>query len=87
MNEPDNFSEKNLFSDCSERTSPDFKTWAKYVVNSHFEENVERALKEAFDQGYQLGVTKGWAIEQDKDDITLKKLEALAARTFMGTFK
>lgn len=52
-------------------TSPDFKVWADNIValsqiNGAAREEIERALQQAYDQGYQLGINEGWAIEQDK---------------------
>ncbi len=50
---------------------PDFRTWAENITlvarkygTAH--ESIEVALEQAFDQGYKLGLNKGWAIEQDK---------------------
>lgn len=51
---------------------PDFRQWAENItmVARQFgtaHEEIERALEQSFDQGYHLGLNKGWAIEQDKD--------------------
>lgn len=49
---------------------PDFLCWAQNVMLSYKlseQHYIETALKQAFDQGYQLGLNKGWAIEQDKE--------------------
>ncbi len=51
---------------------PDFKTWAENIVSrarsygTAYEE-IEQALESAYDQGYSIGLNKGWAIEQDKE--------------------
>lgn len=50
---------------------PDFDTWGLAVqCNSHglLSENIAEALRAAFEQGYHLGLNKGWALEQDKDN-------------------
>jgi hypothetical protein len=52
-------------------TKPDFKTWAENIVltaqtNGSAHEEIELALKQAYTQGYHLGLNLGWAIEQDK---------------------
>lgn len=49
----------------------DFKTWAEDIVllareNGNAQEEIERALKHAYNQGYSIGLNEGWAIEQDK---------------------
>lgn len=51
--------------------NPDYRTWADNIINmakkyGTAQEEIEKALKEAFHQGYQLGLNKGWAIEQNK---------------------
>ena len=50
---------------------PDFKEWSDNIVvmsqthgDAHFE--IEHALRAAYNQGYSLGLNKGWAVEQDK---------------------
>ena len=53
-------------------TAPDFKLWAVNISNlieqhGHDIEEIEKALKQAYDQGYSLGLNLGWAIEQDKE--------------------
>ena len=50
----------------------DFKTWAEHIIliaqeNGTAHEEIERALEQAYNQGYHLGLNNGWAIEQDKD--------------------
>jgi hypothetical protein len=57
-------------------TKPDFKTWADNIVTvanqyGNAREEIERALKQAYDQGYSLGLNQGWVIEQDKDEANL----------------
>lgn len=52
-------------------TKPDFKTWAENIVllaqaHGTAREEVEKALEQAYNQGYSLGLNNGWAIEQDK---------------------
>jgi hypothetical protein len=50
---------------------PDFKEWVKSLMSlpphSNHPSSIEQALKDAFDQGYHLGLNQGWAIEQDKE--------------------
>jgi diadenosine tetraphosphate (Ap4A) HIT family hydrolase len=48
---------------------PNFDKWAVSLWSNHGPKctNVKEALKQAFEQGYQLGLNQGWAIEQDKD--------------------
>ncbi len=51
---------------------PDFRTWAENITNIYrkygtAQDEISRALEQAFDQGYHLGLNKGWAIEQDKE--------------------
>lgn len=58
-------------------TKPDFKTWAENIVllaqaHGTAREEVEKALEQAYDQGYHLGLNNGWAIEQDKEYRTIK---------------
>ncbi len=53
-------------------TKPDFKEWADNIVllaqtHGTAREEIENALKQAYEQGYSLGLNHGWAIEQDKD--------------------
>lgn len=53
-------------------TKPDFKTWTKNIIlisieNGTAHEEIERALEQAYNQGYSLGLNQGWAIEQDKE--------------------
>ncbi len=50
---------------------PDFEEWARNVVE--YNDNPENdwsavcvALEQSFEQGYQLGLNKGWAHELDK---------------------
>lgn len=50
---------------------PDFREWAENIVliardHGTAQEEIEKALEQAFNQGYHLGLNKGWAIEQDK---------------------
>lgn len=58
-------------------TMPDFRTWAENVsikTKRELDDNISRALEEAFNQGfalgdrqgYERGLNRGWAIEQDK---------------------
>lgn len=62
-------------------TEPNFEKWgfilslASKEPRASLELTITNGLKEAFDQGYQLGriegyeegLNKGWAIEQDKE--------------------
>ncbi len=53
-------------------TKPDYKTWAETIIlmardHGTAQEEIERALEQAYNQGYHLGLNNGWAIEQDKD--------------------
>lgn len=64
-----------------EVVTPDFEEWADRLVESgtindvytgkvmlnSFPCSLEEALQQAFEQGYNLGLNKGWAIEQDKE--------------------
>ena len=55
-------------------TKPDFYTWADNIVMvarafGTAPDEIEKALEQAYDQGYRLGLNKGWAIEQDKEGI------------------
>lgn len=55
-------------------TNIDFKTWAENIMiiaqcNGTAQEEIECALEQAFNQGYSLGLNKGWAIEMDKEYI------------------
>ena len=51
-------------------TKPDFKQWAKNI-KSLPESSIEQSLKDAFEQGYHLGLREGdentWWKEQDAD--------------------
>ena len=64
----------------SKMTEPDFTVWAEHIVvmsreNGTAQEEIKVALEQAYRQGfhlgkqegYQLGITKGWAIEQEKE--------------------
>ncbi len=56
----------------NDMTMIDFKTWAEHIIlvaqeNGTAHEEIERALEQAYNQGYHLGLNSGWAIEQDKD--------------------
>lgn len=46
---------------------PDFDTWADLLTDGYKSVKISEALRQAFEQGYQLGLNQGWAIEQDKD--------------------
>jgi hypothetical protein len=61
---------------------PDFEEWSKNIIITHENRlrpeieipgsmplylDIRTALKQAFEQGYQLGLNQGWAIEQDKE--------------------
>ena len=55
-----------------EAVMPDFRTWADNILTisrqlGTAQDEIEDALTEAFNQGYHLGLNKGWAIEQDKE--------------------
>lgn len=56
-------------------TKPDFGRIAYLLIHvgstpqcNSLEERITLALKQVYEQGYQLGVNKGWALEQDKDN-------------------
>lgn len=50
---------------------PDFEKWAKNIKSlpphSDHWSSIAQELRNAFEQGYQLGLTKGWIIEQEKE--------------------
>lgn len=57
---------------------PDFDEWADNALSEgdpswlsemdfRIQDTIALALKQAFEQGYNLGLNRGWQIEQDKD--------------------
>lgn len=53
-------------------TAPDFKQWAYNLtirtdMTVRTVDEIERALRQAYEQGYSYGLNNGWAEEQDKD--------------------
>ncbi len=47
-------------------TYPDYIQWALSLETPG---DIAEALAKAFNQGYHLGLNKGWAIEQDRDTL------------------
>ncbi len=48
------------------RTMPNFTECATHLAGKS-DEYITEALRQLFEQGYQLGLNKGWAIEQNKE--------------------
>ncbi len=51
---------------------PDFRTWAENITTisrkyGTAQDEISRSLEQAFDQGYHLGLNKGWQHEFDRD--------------------
>lgn len=46
---------------------PNFEVWAKSLLYGKKDYRISDALRQAYEQGYQVGLNQGWAIEQDKE--------------------
>lgn len=59
-------------------TKPDFNEWSVKLIDSEGAidaDDVETALSQAYEQGYQYGLNNGWAEEIDKEaDAIIERL-------------
>lgn len=62
----------NLYIRSTVMTEPDFRCWSENLITlildqGKAQKTLETALKDSYNQGYQLGLNFGWCIEQDKE--------------------